>query len=761
MQKSFRTNPPHALLIGLFIAWSAVVAVCYVFVTRIDSVTGDEVDRYLLEISNGVAATINSQIGNTFRTLKSVGLSYSMLKEEDNGLAVRHLQKQVALFGFKRITITDRQGRSVYSDGRSGSLRDISHIRKGFAGKNVFIRMRRSPVDGSDGVLYVSPIVGDREITGVITAWSELVHMQSVLHTSVFNGQGHFHILGPDGTTLLNPSCEDDPDSPTFFDLLSQATMHRGTLAEMRERMRQGGSGRVDFTFRGDARSVCYVPLRADGTYLVSVVPTQTALEQSSILLRESLIIVISIVTIFTALILLLYFRDKKSSRRLAGIAFVDPVTGGMTPNRFRLEALPKIAEAPPGAYSLVSVNIKQFKLVNDILGSKAGDRLLKQVHDCLKAHLTEDELICRDYADDFVLLATTRNRATSLWMVESIAARIDQSLIESDYNYKLRLCIGIYEIEDKTLPLISLIDRANLARKNVKTAVRGDLFECVFYSDLERQQMIKTKDIENKMEDALANEDFVVYLQPKIELENKKIVGAEALVRWRDMGTGLIPPGDFIPCFETNGFIIKLDLYVFEYICRTMRKWIDDGLHPVPVSVNLSRAHLLDPYFLESYVAIRDRYGIQNGLLEIELTESLIFEKYETLINVVNDLHTHGFVCSLDDFGSGYSSLNLLKGLHVDTLKLDGAFWMSPGADNQRERDIIAAVVDLARKLGMKTVSEGVETTAQLEFLRQINCDMVQGYVYSEPVPLDTFEKIAFGKEDDATDGSLPQPRP
>ncbi len=746
MHNHFQTNRPHALLIGLFLAWGAVVAICCVFISRIDEVTGEEIDRYLLEISNGVSATITSRIDNTFLTLKSISVSYGTLRNEENGLAVRHLRNQAALFGFKRLAFTDSEGNTVFSDGHTVSLRNGPNVQRAFAGEEVFVRVRKSPVDGSDGILYARPVVEHGRITGVISAWSDRAHIQGVLQTPVFNGKGHFHILDPDGITFLNPNYEDDPDKPNFFDMISQADMLRSSLDQMKKSMDEGLSGRIDFVFRGLARSVCYVPLRS-GSYLVSVVPTQVASAQFNTLLRESLLIVGAIVTVFTILVVLLFLRDRRNAKRLAAIAFIDPVTGGMTRNRFQLEALPILKDAAPHEYSLVSANIRQFKLVNDILGGETGDRLLRQIHDCLKEHLIDGELVCRDYADDFVLLVTTKSRLSVLNKIDAVTAKVNQFLAESGCRYKLRLSFGVYEIEDTALPMVSLIDHANIARKSAKAVLHGHLSDCVFYSDLERQQLLKTKDIENKMEEALANEDFIVYLQPKIELERGAIVGAEALVRWQDMDTGIIPPGDFIPCFETNGFIIKLDLYIFERICQIMRGWLDAGLTPVPVSVNLSRAHLLDPDFLDRYVAIRDRYGIPHGLLEVELTESLVFENFETLTRVVNDLHANGFTCSLDDFGCGYSSLNLLKDLNVDTLKLDGAFWMSPDADNQREKDIIASVVALAGKLGMRTVSEGVETEAQLEFLRQVHCDMVQGYVFSKPVPPDVFEEITYGK--------------
>lgn len=748
MQNLYLKKSPVPLLTGLTLVWSVVVAICCVFTANINRVTSEEVDRYLLEISSGVSSSVNARIATVFTILTSVGRSYLELQTRDPYFALEYLKEKSESHGFKKITVTDLQGRTVSSDGQPMTLADFPNLARVFAGQTLFLRIRHSPGDDADGVLYAKPLYLKGKISGIIVAWNDVEHIQRYLREPFFGDKGHFHILDLNGNVLLGPPDEDLSLVPNYLDLLlHKAEMTRGSAYDMRKNMRTGASGRLDFVLDGCARTAAYVPLRNEELYLVAVAPSEVAWEQFRNMTAQTLLLVLAIVALFTGLILLLFFKDRNATKKLVSIAFVDPVTGGMTRNRFKLEALPKIAAAPRGAYSLVSVNIAQFKLVNDILGSETGDLLLRQLHDCIKEHLTKDELICRDYADDFVLLVATKSRERTLLIVDSISAKVNRLLAEADFKYKLRLYLGVYEIDDKSLPLVSLLDRANIARKNSRSSVRGQLYECVFYSDLERQQMIKSKDIENKMEEALNNGDFIVYLQPKIELQDKTVVGAEALVRWQDKDTGIIPPGDFISCFETNGFIIKLDLHIFEQTCRIVRGWLDSGVEPVPVSVNLSRAHLIDQDFLLDYTAVRDRYGIPHGLLEIELTESLLSENFVDLQNLVERLHESGFKCSLDDFGSGYSSLNMLKDIQVDTLKLDGAFWVSPDAANQREKDIITAVVELARKLGMTTVSEGVETAEQLEFLRQIRCDMVQGFVFSRPVPPEEFEEIAFGR--------------
>lgn len=447
-------------------------------------------------------------------------------------------------------------------------------------------------------------------------------------------------------------------------------------------------------------------------------------------------------------LIISIIFINRKNREQLIKVAYVDPVTNGYSKARFDMEAKAIIQSASAETYSLVSINIQKFKLINDSFGSEAGDKTLKYIHDVITSYLNPNELLCRVSNDHFNVLIKTIPHKEILQYLENITTDINSFNKNKECKYFIALSTGVYKIDDPNIPLVSIKDHANVARKNIKgNTVNHPLYTCVFYSDLERLRMLKEKEMENRMEEALDNNEFVVYLQPKVNLKNNNIVGAEALVRWQDPDKGLIPPNDFIPFFEKNGFIIKLDHYVFEKSCAMIRKWIDNGENPIPISVNFSRAHLNNKDFLKKYKLIRNKYDVPAKLLEIELTETLVFDNLQMLINVIDQIHEEGFQCSLDDFGSGYSSLNMLKEIKVDTLKLDRAFFSSPNADNLSENYVIESVVELAKKLNMNSISEGVETILQMEYLKKINCDMVQGYVFSKPIPQEIFEKMAFGK--------------
>ncbi len=438
---------------------------------------------------------------------------------------------------------------------------------------------------------------------------------------------------------------------------------------------------------------------------------------------------------------------QKETNAQLERLAFIDPVTEGYNRTCFELQAGKAVKASPPGTYECVCLDVQKFKLINDLYGIEGGNLTLKYVHDIICKHLEQGEYVARTSADNFSLLLKACPQEELETRLNTMAREINSFNLNAEHKYILSLTAGVYTIDDPELPIMQIQDRANVARKNLKNTAGAKLCVCMFYSELDRLKMMREKEMENRMQDALRNEEFIVYLQPKQSLQDQSIAGAEALVRWLDPEKGLIPPNDFIPFFEKNNFIVKLDLYVFEKVCALLRKWMDRGVRLLPISVNISRAHFIDPDFLQQYEEIRKKYGVPPALLEMELTETLVFENPEALIKVIDEFHQCGYRCSMDDFGSGYSSLNILKDISVDTVKLDRAFFSSQQMDNPRERVVIMSIINMTDKLDMTTVAEGVETPAQAQFLREASCDLLQGYVFSRPVPVKDFEQMAFGQ--------------
>ena len=455
----------------------------------------------------------------------------------------------------------------------------------------------------------------------------------------------------------------------------------------------------------------------------------------------ESMLTKVGILTLVIALILLslvvkyVQFYGKQGR---------DDVTGGK--NKKEFERVCSRLLKGEGEFVVVYANIDRFKLINDAYGDDEGDVVLKKIHQIIDEEmLSWDEASGRIMADNFGMLM----RFLSMNKLEHRLARINEqlsSLKDKDgVEYGIKLYFGIYQVVDKNESVSAMLEKANLALKRVTHSMQH-LVHMGVYDEKDKKQLGREKELEMKMERALRNGEFIPYLQPKYELENETIGGAEALVRWMDPVEGMIVPNEFIPLFEKNGFIVELDLYMFEQVCRLVEKWNKNGYRIIPISVNMSRGHFSVPGFFERYMQILSRYDVPDRSIEIELTESLFYNEMSMLKELIDKIHEAGMLCSIDDFGSGYSSLNMLKEVEVDALKLDRVFFKET-EDNKRSKSVINSVIHLAQDLELRTISEGVEVRSQVDYLKEAEGDYIQGYIFARPMPVSDFEKIAFAQ--------------
>jgi len=430
----------------------------------------------------------------------------------------------------------------------------------------------------------------------------------------------------------------------------------------------------------------------------------------------------------------------KKTRENLIYRVSYDDLTGIYNKAAFYQKAQELIQAHPQETFEILRVDVERFKVINDLFGEEMGDRLLKYIANLFEQIQIPCCVYGRVHSDNFVLCFPigNNNRQTLISEMQAKIARFS-------LDYKIILCFGVYRVMEKNLPMSVMCDRANLALNKAKG---NYLMVCGEYDEKMRQSIVLEQAIINEMNDALLNEEFVLYLQPKYDLITEKIVGSEALVRWNHPGRGLVSPAEFIPIFERNGFILKLDQYVWESTCKLIRKWLDAGVRPLPISVNVSRIDLYSANLCGILKNLIKKYDIPSSLLELELTESAYTENPHQIIKITKQLQEAGFVILMDDFGSGYSSLNMLKDVSVDILKIDLHF-LDSSDKSGRGGNILNSIVRMAKWLKMPVIAEGVETQQQVEFLRTIGCTRVQGYYYSRPIPVDAYELLS-GKADD-----------
>lgn len=435
----------------------------------------------------------------------------------------------------------------------------------------------------------------------------------------------------------------------------------------------------------------------------------------------------------------------KHTNRELEDIAGRDELTGAYNTERFYSEANRIMNREEDDKFAVLYVDFENFRYVNDVFGYEYGDLLLRNYARLLMERLGENEAMGRLMADHFVILRHYEKKEDALNAQKAIDDEFLGSVAESNHHLMAVAC-GICCRKD--LPGAAdasvMVNSASFAQKIVKNTPG---VKYVFYDEKTHQKIIEETNIRSRMQKGLDDEEFVVYLQPKVGVQGGEIEGAEALVRWNVPGHGLLSPGVFIPVLEKNQFIGKVDRYVFEKVCRWLRKRLDCGERVMPISVNVSKMQFYNSDFINAYAGIKNRYAIPDGLLEIELTESVIFEHEEYLMEMVTQLHQNGFLCSLDDFGSGYSSLGLLKDLSIDVLKMDGMFFRI-SVNVEREHTIVKSVINMIRELNICTVAEGVERQEQVEFLKTTGCDLIQGFVYYKPMPVEDFEQLLDAKK-------------
>ncbi len=429
--------------------------------------------------------------------------------------------------------------------------------------------------------------------------------------------------------------------------------------------------------------------------------------------------------------------RELQNNDHYIRMAEYDDLTGLLNQKGFCkrvVHILQKDEEgAAAGGYAIICFDVVRFKAINEVFGVSQGNGLLKYIANIIAENAFPGDIYCRAEADHFIVF--TKNTGSAM---EEKIERVLKAVGQYDASIAVSCNVGIYVTGSERISVESMIDRAVMANSGIKGSYAR---KYNYFTEELRKDMLSEQEIAGMMENALVQEQFVVYYQPQYNHSTGMLVGAEALVRWKHPERGLISPGVFIPIFENNGFITKLDFYVFTQVCKFLRKCMDEGLHMVPVSINFSRHDIFLDDFVERLEEIRKRYRVEAKYLRVEVTETAAMGTGVHINEVIKKLHACGYLVEMDDFGSGYSSLNVLKDIELDIIKLDMLF-LEEDAQSNRGGTILSAVIRMAKWLGIPVIAEGVETIKQADFLRSIGCDYIQGYLYSRPIPEPEYEE-------------------
>lgn len=466
------------------------------------------------------------------------------------------------------------------------------------------------------------------------------------------------------------------------------------------------------------------------------------------ILANRAAILIVSISVVFLLGAFIFYSYHKKmayktlaNENKLLHLSIHDELTGAYNRTYFCKLVEQKIARGEPGA--LVALNIHHFKYINDTYGTQRADQLLCKVKEILSANLKEGELLCRPSADSFYLAILDYLPEKINRRVGEFQAQLKEMAEDLLDGYQISIYCGA--VSSATSPDLSNTQtNLNCLVVALGHAKREDGCNvCIYDSSMHKEEQLRQY-IEANMHRALVDREYQIYLQPKMNLRTGQIDSAEALVRWQTKDRGLLYPDQFIPLFEQNGFCKQLDLYMLEKSCQSLRSWMDEGLSPISISINQTKSLFVSDDYVEKLLEITSRYQVPPKYIILEILEGLAFENSAQLNDTIAHLNHAGFRVSMDDFGSGYSSLNTLGKLHIDQIKLDRMFLMDLRTEQRRSQyEVMFSIFAMAKKLGIEMVTEGVETKEDETLILSMGCDYGQGYYYSKPMPVMDFHNI------------------
>ena len=735
-----------ALCIAIFVVMASL------FMANTISALDGEVNNYIDRAASQKCDIMESAIRNDVNTVKNFAACASNYKTTDKNLIIKMIKDlENSCSTIDAFIIADENGDVITSKNISKNISAREYYKRAMNGEVYISKAIYSEPDGKMVNAIAVPIYGDyRRIVGMVAGICDARSYNNLIDMS-FGGKendSNGYVLNSDGEVIMsgeNTLGDNVPMGDLFFSSDILAGVEESVRNAVKDNFAKvGGSGIVKSVCNGEKYVAYYSGMSGfdDLHYLLIFKENVVAAEQNHYTMINILmyaffvLILIIVITAYIVIVRVSFRRLTKANEEVSRIAYIDSITGYGTWDKFVLDAK-SLLRHEYRRYALVSFDIDKFKAINDMYGHDEGNRVLKLIADTVNRNLQDGETFSRINSDNYYILMLYRSDSDTARRIGSLIQAIEYEITE----FVPVLSFGIYRITDKSVSIRRMGDLADIAKRTVKY---GDDSAYTFYSESMLEKMREEKRIENEMQTALDMHEFSVFYQPKVSLDGKvNLTGAEALVRWIKDGT-VISPGKFIPLFEKNRFIVKLDYYIMDQVCQKIKQW--ESYYPhLLISVNMSRAHLRDPQFVEKLNDICLSHGVSTSSIEIEITESAAYESLDVLTAVFKQLKDYGFHISIDDFGSGYSSLNMLKDLPADVLKIDRAF-LAESNSNKRANDILGYVIRMAGSLGMHTICEGIETDEQAKLLGGLGCEMAQGFYFAKPMPSDSFEEILRG---------------
>lgn len=706
---------------------------------RISKEMESQLESNLTDVANQNALAIRNQLNDNYLLLQSLVTELKELPGDmrDNVMVLKGFVKAHNL---KRVGYCTPDGTIYTTDEVESNLSYRDFFKRGMEGKSTITGVLSDALSSKpeDVIIFSSPMYDDEsgDVNGVFGLIYDAEVFNVSLQVECFEGRGCSFAVDEDGNISIAMGYDSVQLSQNLYtDILAPNKKNDGVVSYIKRLINAdtGGFGKL---YVDDEEYYYYcLPISLVNDEIkwnvFTMVPTSYLLERFKPVKNTLYLMIVLSILLFTAA-LIAYLLTFKSQRQVVQkLAYIDPITDGANYALFKRQ----LSKMRTRRGYIISMDIQHFSNISITAGGAASDEMIKKTWKLVSESIKNNELAARVRDDYFVLFLEMSDASTIAARLERLSSEIHDIAISYQVP-GIRACFGLFPM-DNTVSIDDAYNKAKIGRDFAKE--RHD--KCyAFYNEIDHEELMKNQRLEERFDYAIANRQFELWYQPKYSTITRESVGCEALVRWRESDGSLIPPGRFIPLFERDGYISRLDEYVFREACRQQKYWLDRGFNTHPVSVNVSRATLYSNNVLEKYLGILNEYQVPAEYIQLEVLESAISGKAD-IAKLLENFRANGIHILMDDFGTGYSSLATLNMHCFDTLKLDKSL-----IDHIGEKDgetLLHYVIKMGRHLGLHITAEGVEYESQLEYLKEQKCDDIQGYFFSKPLPLRDYEKL------------------
>lgn len=711
-----------------------IVSSSYVIFNKLET----QLQQNLEDVAVQNALALHNKIHSNYNLLNSLSTNMHDVTTDNVKEKLRSLEIFIEEYDLKRFAYSFPDGTCYSTDGGVADLSYREFFQRGMNGKSTITGILHDALEESHGLSNVMtiPIFDEHhEVEGAFSLTYRSQDFNDALQINCFNNEGYSCAINSDGQILVAMSSDILQLSENLFtDVLGTDQRNADTITTLQKLMSKNASGGGTFYLEGKNYYHC-VPISLMGGdvtwYMLTIVPADV-LGRSVAPVQHSLYLMAFIVSILILIGVWFVITLSREQRTMAlRYAYEDPLTKGANYAKFCID-MNKVLGTP--GY-LISMDITNFNHINIAAGRAAGIQMISDIWQILTDELQSGEFAGHVQEDIFSIFLKKEDKDIFIGRLKQLSAHINRRAKELQI-IGIHSRYGIYEMQgDENLE--DAYSKAKVAREQARNQRETSY---VFYDEMDHEQLAQDQQLEERFEESLANEDFEVWYQPKYSAVSGNVVGSEALVRWRDTDGSLISPGRFIPLFEQNGMIAKLDEYMFRAVCKQQKQWLAKGQKVYPVSINLSRASLYYVDIIERYQTMIEEYEIEPSFIQLEITESALQGRSD-IQQLLERFRNMGIRILMDDFGTGYSSLSTLNMQCFDTLKLDKSLIDHIGDKNGET--LLFYVINMGQKLGLHITAEGVENNAQLEFLKANHCDDIQGFLFAKPMPSTEFEQL------------------